>query len=67
MIDPSQVKPGTKIKMTDGQVLAVTGAYMSTDGIVFRAKMDPGNLCERNCPLADIVEIVQEAANGTGA
>lgn len=66
-VDASLIVPGTKIRMTDGQVLAVTGAYMSVEGLVFRAKVDPGNLCERNCPLALIAEIVQEAPNGTGA
>ena len=67
MIDASLVKPGTVILMSDDQKITVTGAYMSTDGIVFRGKSDPGTLCERNCPLADIKTIVTEVPNGTGA
>jgi hypothetical protein len=67
VIDATQVKQGTKIRMVDGQVISVTGAYMSTDGIVFRGKSDPGNLCERNCLLSDIQEIIVEVPHGTGA
>lgn len=66
MIDSNSIKAGTRIKMEDGQVLTVTGAYMSVEGLVFRGKADPGNLCERNCPLALIVEVIQEATDGTG-
>lgn len=60
MIDVALLKHGSKIVVRDGDSLAVTGSYMSSDGLVIVAKKNPGDLCERNVPLKDIVTIMEE-------
>lgn len=60
MIDISKIKPGVKIKVKDGAILHVRGSYLSVEGLIIRAKPDPSGPYERNCPLGDIEEILQE-------
>lgn len=57
MIDPSLIQKGTKIRVKDGAVLVIRGAYMSTGGIIVTAN-EGGGIVDRNVPYEDIVEVI---------
>jgi hypothetical protein len=60
MIDVSKLRPGVKVKMADGETGLLRGSYMTETGIAFTVKTNMQSICDRNVPLADIVEIVEE-------
>lgn len=58
MVDVTKVKAGAKVKLADGSFGTVRGSYMSAEGIVLRLKMSPDSNCDRNVPLADVLEVL---------
>ena len=66
MVDVSLLRPGIRVKVKGNngvpdEVGAIRGSYMTSDGIAFTVKTNPGSPVDRNVPLSDILEIVQEA------
>ena len=56
-LDLKKLRHGDKIKMKDGEELEVNGAYLSTDGIILRAKQPGGSgIVSRNCKPDDVTE-----------
>ena len=54
-LDLKKVRHGDTIKMKDGETLEVNGAFMSTDGILLRAKQPGGSgIVSRNCKPDDV-------------
>jgi len=64
-IDVSKLRPHTKVRLKDGTVAPIRGSYMSPQGIAFTVKMNPGSICDRNVPLSDILEIIEEVPLGS--
>lgn len=60
MIDVALLRPGTRVKMTDGETGLIRGSYMTEGGIAFTVKTNMQSVCDRNVLLADIAEIVEE-------
>ena len=57
-VDAAKLKKGDRIRLKDATVLTVSGAYMSTDGLIITAKPSDQGIYARNCKPEDIVEVV---------
>ncbi len=53
-VDPSKIKPGTRVLLKDGETVGVRGCYMSADGLVLMVD-GPTPAVQRNVPLALVV------------
>lgn len=58
MIDLSEIKAGTKVRLSDGAVGSVVGSYLSTEGLVLLVKVGDG-IVSRNVPVVNVLEIVK--------
>ena len=58
MIDPAALVKGNKVRLKDGSVTTIFGAYMSPTGLVITTKQSPDLVCERNVPVEQIEEVV---------
>ena len=57
-IDISTIKPGVKIRTSDGKLLTVRGSYMSSDGLLFTAKSDGKHITDRNIKASEVIEVI---------
>lgn len=58
MIDPAQLVKGNRVKLNDGTLTYIFGAYMSSNGLVITTKESPDQLVERNVPVDKIAEVI---------
>lgn len=57
MLEITRLRSGVKIRLKDGTILMVRGAYMSTGGIIITAN-DGGGIVDRNVPITEISEVI---------
>jgi len=62
-VDVLRLKAGARVKMKDGEVGKVRGSYMSTTGIILTVQTNPSSCVDRNVPLEDIEEVIQDAGD----
>lgn len=61
MIQVTDLVKGRKVKLSDGQVTTIFGAYMSPTGLVITTKQSPDLIVERNVRVESIVEVLPDA------
>lgn len=59
-VDISKIKAKSKVKLKNGEVREIRGAYMSPQGLVFTSQVFPGSIVDRNIPAEDIIEVKEE-------
>ena len=59
LIDFSKLKKGSKVELSDGRVVVVSGVYMSVDGPMLMVKANPTQVSGENVSLSDVKKFAE--------
>ena len=59
MIDLTKIRKGVRVKLASGEVVVVSGLYLSGDGPALMVKDNPNQTAARNVPASRVVEVME--------
>ena len=59
MIDFSKLRKGVRVKLASGDVVVVTGLYLSGNGPALMVKDNPSQVAARNVGADEVVEVME--------